>query len=145
VGDLLLDEQTPIAIMEISLLTLDDKVVSSLLGLVGGVIGTFLAPWVNWGIETRRERIKARKQLIEDTRMILQDPPPVSEFRKLPIYFRIKPFLAKATINTIQGKYDKNGNEVITIVVGPPPQGPSRYVLYVLNDLSLQEIKWKLV
>jgi hypothetical protein len=104
-----------------------------------------MAPWVNWGIETRRERIKARKQLIEDTRKILQDPPPVSEFRKSPIYFRIKPFLAEATIKTIEGKFDKNGNEIIVIAVGPPPQGPSRYSLLVLSDLSLQEIKWKLV
>lgn len=42
------------------------QVVPSLayLGLLGGVVGSLIPPWVNWGIELRREKMKYRRELI---------------------------------------------------------------------------------
>src|SRR5215212_3297925 len=43
----------------------------ALLGLVAGVVGSLVAPWVHWTIERRRVRLHRRQQLIEDLRYAL--------------------------------------------------------------------------
>lgn len=136
---------TPIWQMQFSHFSLDQQATSALIGLFTGACGSLIAPWVNWGVEARRERVKARKQLLVDARTLLKNPPPVSEFRSLPLYCQLMPYLSESTNRLIQGKFDKNGNEIITIVVGPPPQGPARYATLVLRDISAQEIEWKLL
>jgi hypothetical protein len=123
--------------MQFSHFSLDQKATSAVIGLFTGACGSLIAPWVNWGVEARRERVKAST--------LLKNPPPISEFRRLPLYCQLMPYLSESTNRLIQGKFDKNGNEIITIVVGPPPQGPARYATLVLRDISAQEIKWKLI
>ena len=43
-------------------------VIPSSLGLLGGTIGSLIAPWVSWGIEKRREKLKYRREIIQRCR-----------------------------------------------------------------------------
>lgn len=40
-----------------------DKVFVAIIGLLGGITGSLIAPWVNWGIEKRKIRRAERYQL----------------------------------------------------------------------------------
>lgn len=114
-------------------------------GLLSGVVGSLVAPWIQWGIEGRRERMRARRDLLVQARALLADPPPVAEFRRLPLYFQIKRFLAASTITNIAGEFDERGSEVIQVVIGGPNGGIHPYAHEVLEDLSNAEKKWGLV
>lgn len=43
---------------------MSDLVVTALIGLVGGAIGALAAPWAQWGVDKRRERIAHRRELV---------------------------------------------------------------------------------
>lgn len=114
-------------------------------GLVSGVVGSLIAPWSQWGVEARRERMKARRELLSEVRSLLTDPPSLAEFRRLPIYFQIKEFLPDETNEIIAGQFDKHGREEIQVVLGGPYEGVNVYAHKVLNDLVCLEKKWGLL
>jgi hypothetical protein len=114
-------------------------------GLFSGAVGSLVAPWVQWGIEAKRERIKARRDLLLQARELLAKPPPIAEFRKLPLYFQLKQFLSDSTIAHVAGNFAEDGNEVIKIVKGGPYGGIYPYAQDVLSDLSSIEKKRGLV
>ena len=121
-------------------------VIPPALGLCGGLISTFLGPWVYWWVEARKGRQENRKQLLVDLRTRLSSPPPSkASFRKLPHYFQIKPYLSPSTVKTIEGQYDKNGQEIIQVVLGGPDSGANPYVHELLTDLSRIEREWDLI
>jgi hypothetical protein len=113
-------------------------------GLISGAVASLIAPWVQWGIEERREQSRGRRELLFNARILLLDPPPVAEFRKLPIYFQLKPILSVATVKTVSGSFFEHG-EVIQIVTGGGYDGVNPYAHLVLEDLSVQENLWKLI
>lgn len=45
-----------------------DNIIAAVLGLISGVVGSLIAPWVQWGIEKRQTRRAARYQLIHEAR-----------------------------------------------------------------------------
>lgn len=114
-------------------------------GLLSGAIGSLIAPWVQWGVEARRDRMKARRDLLSQARKLLAEPPSVAEFRRLPLYFQLKQFLKPATIANVAGRFDEHGNEVLQIVVGGPHGGLHPYAHEVLHDLASIEKEWGLV
>lgn len=40
----------------------------AVIGIVGGAVGSFVAPWANWGVEQRRERLAHRRTLVREWR-----------------------------------------------------------------------------
>lgn len=40
----------------------------AVIGIVGGAVGSFVAPWANWGVEQRRERLAHRRALVQSWR-----------------------------------------------------------------------------
>lgn len=52
-------------------LLLNEKVVAAALGLVGGAVATFVAPWITWGIERKKLQYQARKETIERWRAMV--------------------------------------------------------------------------
>jgi hypothetical protein len=42
-------------------------------GLITGVIGSLIAPWVQWAIETRRNRQNYRRELIQTWRRVIDE------------------------------------------------------------------------
>ncbi|MEI6323472.1 MAG: hypothetical protein WCP60_10255 [bacterium] len=120
-------------------------VVPSVLGLGGGLISTFLGPWVYWWVEAKKGKQENRKKLLLDLRNRLSNPPSKAEFRKLPQYFQIIHYLSPATVKTIEGEFDENGREIIVVVMGGPDGGANPYVRELLTDLSRIEREWGLI
>ena len=114
-------------------------------GLIAGLVGSLIAPWVSWGIEARRERMKSRRALLDEAMQVLAEPPPLAEFRRLPLFFKIKHLLSPATKKTLAGKFAKDGSESLVVVVGGPHSGLNPYAHQVLQDLSTAEKKWGLI
>ncbi len=46
--------------------------------MIAGVVGSLIAPWVNWGIEKRRQKLLHRRQQLSRWRQLIHD---VSEYR----------------------------------------------------------------
>jgi hypothetical protein len=114
-------------------------------GLISGTLASLVAPWVGWGIESKRERMKARRALLEEARTALADPPTIAAFRRMPLYSKIRHLLTNETNEYIAGKFDERGNEVILIVRGGAHGGIHPYAHKVLDELSRIEREWGLV
>lgn len=48
--------------------------VAAVVGAIAGAIGSFLAPWAQWGVEKRRRRLERRGVLIDCWRKLLDTP-----------------------------------------------------------------------
>jgi Na+/glutamate symporter len=47
---------------------MNDTVLVALIGLLAGVIGSFIAPWAKWGIEKRKLQYQSRKDVVNNVR-----------------------------------------------------------------------------
>jgi tetrahydromethanopterin S-methyltransferase subunit E len=45
-----------------------EKIIIAIIGFVAGAVGSLIAPWVNWGIEQRKQRRASRNALINNAR-----------------------------------------------------------------------------
>jgi hypothetical protein len=54
--------------------------ISGVFGLLAGVVGSLIAPWINWGIEKQRLKLQHRRDLVAQWRKLLHS---VSEFHVL--------------------------------------------------------------
>ncbi|HMN55734.1 MAG TPA: hypothetical protein PKE15_00685 [Ottowia sp.] len=114
-------------------------VIPALIGLVAGLIGSLIAPWVHWGIEKRRTLLESRRSLITSARIEMSAPvPPRERFREKPIYSRIRPHLSEETIKIIE-------SDTIFIQQGGRGDGANNYSARVLDDILELEKKWKLL
>jgi hypothetical protein len=50
-----------------------EKVLPLLLAFIAGALGSIVAPWVNWGIERRREDLKYKRECINAWRQLVAD------------------------------------------------------------------------
>jgi len=69
--------------------TVQVAIIGGVAGLVTGVIGSLVAPWANWSIEKRKQKLVYRRQLISEARQAIagslsqalnpdKDKPPLS-------------------------------------------------------------------
>jgi hypothetical protein len=81
-------------------------VVSAVVGLVAGVVGSLIAPWVNWGIEKRRDKLKHRWEIIQRCRDKVDSPDfTKQEFRATTEYRYLKPLLDAESQRSIEGDH----------------------------------------
>ncbi|OCH04925.1 hypothetical protein [Aliivibrio fischeri] len=110
-----------------------DKLLPALLGLLAGIVGTLIAPWVNWRIEKKRFKQQSRKELIDNARKFLASKEWVqTEFNSTVTYSEIRPHLSQGTINMIE-----KGELIIR-------RGRGGNVIHsaVLDDLARKEKEW---
>jgi len=50
----------------------NDKVISGFIGLLAGLVGTAIGPWVKWGVEKRKLIYQSRRELINKWRSMTQ-------------------------------------------------------------------------
>jgi len=75
---------------------LTTAVIAVVLGFVSGVIGSLVAPWVHWGIEKRRQRFAARKEILNACRQALNSTDfNIFAFREGPAYAAIRDHLTE--------------------------------------------------
>lgn len=86
---------------------MDEKLIAAFIGFATGVAGSFIAPWVTWGVEKRRMRLQARKDAITAWRQVVARVVKEEEyaddgelgylFDQEPDFLRLKPLLSDAT------------------------------------------------
>ncbi len=80
-----------------------EYVISGIIGLIGGAIGSLLAPWVLFKIEIRKEQLKSKKELILNLRIYLQNEDPRDEkFLRSVDYIRIRQYLSNEFIKDLE-------------------------------------------
>jgi hypothetical protein len=129
---------------------LSKVIISAIAGLISGVIGSLVAPWINWRIENKKLTRKSREDLIRSAREALEkDDLSNNEFRHLPIYSRIKPYLSEQAVKAVEGEFSNDGplsREAVRIVLGDGRNsGLNPFKNKVLDELTLLEKKWGLI
>ena len=108
-----------------------------LMGLLAGIIGSLIAPWVHWGIEKRKTKRKERIQLLEELRSTV---PTVKiqgkDFLASKNYIRIRPFLSSKLMDIIESPniyhVSRDKNRI--------PKLNSEFLM----ELDAIEIEWRL-
>jgi hypothetical protein len=110
-------------------------IIAGVFGLLGGVVGSLIAPWVQWGIEKRRFRLNRHLEYIKDwRRFIASNEFNHAKFRDTKTYVTIRPHLSKDSVDAIEGK---------SVHVSLTGSDPIRSRL--LNEVTKIEKKWGLV
>lgn len=112
--------------------------IPALTGLLAGAIGSLIAPWINWGIEKRKLRLTARRELITTARHSLEAGLKKNDFRESTIYSQLRPFLSEHTQKKIE-------TDTVTVQVGGRGAGANNYRPDVLDEIHTLEKKWKLL
>ncbi len=113
--------------------------VPALAGLLAGVVGSLVAPWVNWGIEKRREKHKYRQAIVQRCRELVDR----SEFSKQLLrssteYKYLKPHISKTDADCIE-----NDNHILAGQIQDRPwDAHRRIVTKAIEDL---EKSWNLI
>lgn len=80
-----------------------EYIISGIIGLIGGAIGSLVAPWVNWKIEIKKELLRTKKELILKLRTYLQNNSPKNNFFLNSIdYISIRPYLSNNFVNELE-------------------------------------------
>lgn len=116
-----------------------------ILGVLGKVFPFLISQETKWKIEKKRKQLKSKKDLLLSCRKFLEKGPTKAEFQISIEYSRIKPFLSQNIVELVQGQFDKNGHQIIEIVLGGPNAGVNPFIGPVLDDLSRLEHEWGLL
>lgn len=80
-----------------------ERVIAGLLGLTGGVVGSLVAPWVQWAIEKRRKKVERRQDLVDRWREAIADYDGTGEeFASTPEYAAMRPHLDEEALDTME-------------------------------------------
>ncbi|WP_457652210.1 hypothetical protein [Rhodocaloribacter sp.] len=79
--------------------------IPALLGLIGGVVGSLVAPWVHWAIEKRRSKFEYRKSLIEKWRAEIDAFDWETEnFGNTSTYAAMKPYMKSEVVEKFEAQ-----------------------------------------
>lgn len=116
-----------------------DHLIAAALGLIAGIAGTLVAPWVHWGIEKKRKRNERRVQLIQSWRMMINKAGfDRTSVLNSPTWDLLMQELPQAVIDDLRRPLTS-----IHVTIGGPPIDHDRTVLY--REISKIEKKWGLI
>ena len=100
--------------------TLWSIIVPAIAGLLAGVVGSLVAPWVNWTIEKRREKMKYRREFIQRCREKIES----ADFDRFAFFATHEYLTLKQFLSPDMAKDFGNANHVICVVGGCPMHVP---------------------
>lgn len=78
-------------------------VIAGVFGLIGGVVGSLVAPWVQWGIEKKRFKLHRRLKYIRAWRQFIgSNEFNQAAFRETTTYKTLRPHLSRELIEMIE-------------------------------------------
>ena len=81
------------------------SVVVAFIGLIGGIIGSIFAPWVNWGIEKRRLKLAHRAELIKEWRSFIEGFDFENQnFGNSSVYGAMRPYMDDAIVKKFEAQ-----------------------------------------
>jgi len=111
-------------------------IITSIIGLLTGALGSLVAPWIHWKLEIRKQERNAKINLIHDLRIYLENNEPKNEqFLNSPNYIKIRPFLSSTFINELE---DINSHTIHINTIR------SFYKEKFLTELETIEENWKI-
>jgi hypothetical protein len=114
--------------------------ISGVVGLFSGAVGSLIAPWVNWGIEKRRKQFESRSELIRQWREIIANTEfDRSTMLKNPLYGALRPLLSPEALKNIE----RPSTHLYSVIGGPPIDNHDRVTL--LHEVARIEREWELV
>lgn len=118
---------------------LDQAIISGVIGLITGGIGSLIAPWMNWGIEKKRLRYGRRVIIINELKLIASE----KEFDRIKFinssnYRLVRNYFSSETIKDIERPL----NHIIAII-GNPAIDVLRSK--VLEDIARIEKIWGII
>lgn len=79
-----------------------EHLLTVLIAFISGAAGSLLAPWIHWGIEKRRDKRTARKDLINKTREHISSKSFSSfQFSQETYFIQLKPYFEEKVIEWI--------------------------------------------
>jgi len=115
---------------------MDEKIIAALFGLIGGTIGSLVAPWIHWAVERRRTQLANRKEQIADLRRLATQMD-LHELFDTAEYAALRPHLSTQALSRIEGQ------RVVHIVMGRDRQPSRENTLF--DEIARIEREWKLV
>jgi hypothetical protein len=113
---------------------------SALLGLLSGALGSLIAPWVHWGIEKRRDKRNARRDLALNAREYIASKSFSAFYFYQETYFiRLKPYIDKKVIDWVEN-FEKYYD-----AVEDPSNLQEDLKVELLKQLQRIEKKWGLI
>ena len=114
-------------------------VISAGVGLLSGIVGSLVAPWVHWGIEKRRFRLQSRRNLVQEWKRALDIAPFDWEaFRQSSAYATLRSHLSPEALAHVE-----SGSIMIQNV--GRGQGINNFRPFLLDEVARIERKWHLV
>jgi len=115
-------------------------IIGGVSGLLAGVVGSLVAPWVHWGIEKRRDRRTVQCDLLGVARQHAASREfGASWFAEQQVYARLKPHLSADVVHAIEDPEDARDQ------MDDPGQFREGLRREVLDELSRIERKWGLI
>ena len=100
--------------------------------MIAGGVGSLIAPWVHWGMEKRRGKLRRRRALVDNARALFSGPVLTRKnYSDSRAYTAIRPYLSKEVTDNIAAPRTTGGEELIKE--------------RVLEELRALERKWKLI
>ena len=107
-------------------------ILSGVVGWVAGAAGSLIAPWIHWGIEKRREKLRYRRTVVDNARAFFSGPVLTRKnYSHSLAYATICCYLSKEVTDNIQAHNTTGGEQLIRE--------------RVLQELADLERKWKLL
>lgn len=108
-------------------------------GSIFGAIASLLAPWSHWGVEKRRGRLEAKRQMIVDWRAAIeQRRGDIKSFRETPSYASLRNHLPEELIQRFESKER-------VIHKGGRYAGLDYFAVRLLDEIARLEHEWELV
>jgi hypothetical protein len=119
------------------------KLLPSLLGLLGGVVGSIITPWIKWEIEKKKETREIKRKKIDSWRFYIENNFNWDSFRDTSIFSEMKPFLSEEIIRELDPySFDKTNTPTIHLRT---PIGRDDLKMRLLDEITAIEKKWKLL
>ena len=82
---------------------MEEHIISGIIGLIGGTIGSLVAPRVNWKLEQKKEQLKQKRELFYNLRAYLQTGECRNKtFLNSVEYIKIRPYLSADFVNELE-------------------------------------------
>jgi hypothetical protein len=111
--------------------------IPGVIGLIAGIVGSLIAPWVHWGVEKRRTRQAKRREMISSCRMLLSTDIDKKTFRETEAYSKIRPHLQKHVVDEVADKHAESAQGEGT--------DPNLFKQNILEDIAGIEKEWVLI